>query len=518
MFEWLTKLSAAVKAPKGKTSGVLPVQDPPKVKPNQQSIPSYLKTAKPNDSVLPESDRRLATTNIEDYRGGQSTRQVIRDFSAASPDLSASISAFLRTAITPKYLAVARNLDGSFNRDATSLLQQLLVRFDVVQDYSDGFSSIQSLRSLSESLAKELLLYGSCCLELVLDKGRLPRQVSAVSVTQIKFIADQSGKWLRPIQKLGGVDVDLDLPTVFYVALDQSLLEAYSDSPLEAAIQPVQFSAELMNDLRRVVKRVIHPRMTVTIDEDKFRKNIPPEYAHDSEKLAGYMSSVISDIESKINGLRPEDALVLFSTLGVELLNNGNTTLDKEWTVLGGMTDAKMATGARTLPAILGHGAGTSTASSVDALLFMKNADGMVRAKLNEIYSRALTLAVRLFGLDVYVEFKYDAIDLRPDSELEAFKVMKQSRHLELLSLGFLTDDEAALALTGSLTPAGFKPLSGTGFMQPVKVDPNANPNSNTSNGKGNGPQDRNTNTPTQPKGPAKKAELELVPPLADVG
>jgi hypothetical protein len=117
------------------------------------------------------------------------------------------------------------------------------------------------------------------------------------------------------------------------------------------------------------------------------------------------------------------------------------------------------------MPSILGHGSGSQNVASSETLLFMKNAKGMVQEKLNEIYSRALTLAVRLFGYDVYVEFRYADIDLRPESELEAFRSMRQSRILEQLSLGFITDEQASIELTGQLPPPGFKPLSGTGFV-----------------------------------------------------
>jgi hypothetical protein len=127
----------------------------------------------------------------------------------------------------------------------------------------------------------------------------------------------------------------------------------------------------------------------------------------------------------------------------------------------------------------------------------MLSADGIVRQKLNEIYSKAFTLAVRLFGLDVLVDFKYDDIELRPKTELEAFRTMRQSRVLELLSLGFLTDDEAGLELTHRITPEGFKPLSGTGFFKggtPVNNNP-------LGNQQGALQQDLKPTTPTQPKG-----------------
>lgn len=36
---------------------------PPKVKPGSQTYPSYLKTTKTSDAVLPQQDRRLASTD-----------------------------------------------------------------------------------------------------------------------------------------------------------------------------------------------------------------------------------------------------------------------------------------------------------------------------------------------------------------------------------------------------------------------------------------------------------------------
>lgn len=504
MAIWVNKLRGLVGGAFMQAATQLAPVAVPKVKAKQQSFPSWLKTATPSDTALPVRDRRLASTDIETYRNGIDTRTVVRDFAAASPDLSASLNAYLRTAITDDYTAVARNMDGTFNRDATGLLQQLLTRFDVVQDYTDGFSGILSLRSIRESWGKELMLYGSCAGELVLGKDRLPRQIQPISTTTVKFRADKSAKWLAPFQLLSGVEIDLDIPTFFYVAVDQDLLEPYSASPFEPAIQPVLASTEFLNDLRRVVKRAIHPRLGVTINEELFRKFIPPEIATDEEKLRAYMGAMVSDLENKINGLKPEDALVFFDTLGIEYFNNGNISLGTEYTTLEGILDAKVATGAKALPSILGHGTGSQNMASAETLLFMKNAEGSVQKKLDEMLSRMLTLAVRLFGQDVYVEFKHASIDLRPESELEAYKAMRQSRTLELLSLGFVTDDEASLTLTGSLTPAGFTPLMGTGFFTPAPAD-TGNPNSQTSTMTPN----KKKGAPQAPKGGQKKAEDE---------
>jgi hypothetical protein len=417
--------------------------------------------------------------------------------------LSAATSAYLRVALTQSYKCLARNMDGTFNREATALAHELLRRFDLVPNYAeDGFSQTASMRSLSESLGKQILHTGAMAFELVLDKARLPSKLVGVSTTQIKFYEDSKG--LRPVQLIGGQEVDLDYPTFFYTSLDQDLLTPYADSPFESAIQPVLADAEYTNDLRRVLKRAIHPRLQAIINNEIAVQRMPPEAFNDPAKMKAYFDNLVTQVENVVNGLAPEDALVSLDMVEFSYVAGGTGQVPDVIKTVQEVLNAKLATGAKTLPSILGHGAGTQNVASSETLLFMKNADGVVRVKLNEMYSKALTLAVRLFGLDVAVYFEYDPIDLRPANELEAFSSMKQARILELLSLGFLEDDEAAIVLTGQLTGPSFKPLSGTGFFKPDPATAAGNPYSGTSNGgAGGGPvnQSLKPKTPTQKKG-----------------
>lgn len=447
----------------GAATTLAPV-DEPKVKKGAQARPSYLRTAKPNkDTTLPLSDRRLATTDLSRVSRNQSTREIVRQLAHASPDLSAAVSAYLRTGITRKYTAVARNMDGTINPEATGLTQQLLTRFDLLPGYAQGFGGIGSLRTHSESWAKELIMYGGAAGELVLGPDSLPQRIQPLTTTTIEFKPDKEG--LNPVQKVSGDEINLDLPTFFYVALDMELMEAYPSSPIESAIQPIQFSEQFMSDIRRVVRRAVHPRMTVVIDEEAFIKHMPPNAQHDETAAADYYTRMVADLEEKLNSLEPDEALVHSDILTITTENNGNISWSAELETLENMANAKLATGSKVTPTMLGHNNGSSNIASTETLIFMKQVEGAVQFKLNEMYSRILTLAVRLFGQDVYVEFKYDAINLRPDAELESFRSMEQSRVLELLSLGLISDEEAAIQLTGHLPPEGYVPLAGTQFQ-----------------------------------------------------
>lgn len=505
-------LSAAAPAAKGSPASVLPpvqVLTPPtdpKVSNKQQTQASYSKRTKTatGNQRLAEADRRTANLDILTLRNGQTTKSTIRALAAVSPDLSAAVWAYQRLVVTSGYTGVARNLDGTINPDATAALQRVIARFNFLTDYTDGFSSMASIGAVAESLTKELVLYGACSMELVLDKVRLPDRLVPISTTQISFFEDGTG-YTYPQQRIAGNLIDLDVPTFFYEALDQDLLSAYSDSPIEAALSSALSDAEFNNDVRRVIKRALHPRLDAEINYESFRKNMPLEMHGDPEAARKYQDNFLTSIENTVNGLEPDDALVHFDSVKFDYLNNGNVTLNKEYETLQGMTNAKLATGTKAPPAVLGHGSASSNVASTETLLFMRYAGG-IQNKVNSILSRAMTLSCRLMGYDVYVQFALDKIDLRPESELEAFRSMAQSRVLQLLSIGMLSDAEASLQLTGNLPAPGAPQLSGTMFMSPAAgAGGGGNPNSNTAQPQQSTfGQATKPDTPQQPKGPAK--------------
>lgn len=479
---------------------------PPKVRPGSRGFPSFFSSTKPDPKQdIPRNDRRLANSDLLTLRNATDTRKIVHDYAHASPDLSAALWAYLRVGIPTKFTAIAVSaVDGSIDVSATTLLQQIITRMDVLPPYEEGFSNVQSLQSTSEALAKELMMYGSMAGELVLDKSRLPSMIQPISTTSITFKPD--GKGLKPIQKVGSEEIDLDIPTFVMISLDQDLLEAYSSSPFESAIKPVLFKEDFAQDIHRIIKKVLHPRQKVTINEERFRKFMTAEAQTDAAKAAEEMASLVNQIENQINTLSPEDALVFFDTLGFEVENPSNAGLSAEYEVLQNIGNSRLSTGAKTMGTILGFQSGSSNIASSETMLFMKSATGAVKAKLDQFYSRMFTLALRLFGLDVVVHFQYADIDLRPEADLAAFRQTQQMMTLERLSLGLITDEEACLILTGKLPPAGYSPLSGTMFYK-NNANAGSGPTERTNSGSTLN-QNLNSDTPAVGRGQNKKAEV----------
>jgi hypothetical protein len=443
-------------------AATLPPVALPKAPKGQQTELGHHKVVGGSTARLQAPDRGLLNTDRLGVRNAKDTQDALRQLGYSSPDVSASIYATLRSGIPETYTMVAYDMDGKINPAATEIAHELLRRLTYMGNVDGSFGVQQTLQSLSESLAKELLLYGSLAGEVVLDKTLVPASLNPVAVTTLKWYNE--GKGVRPVQLIGGEEISLDIPTFIYVALDQDLLEAYSASPLEASLQPVLADLEFNNDVRKTLKRVVLPRLLATIDSEQVKKSCPPSILNDVNKFTKYKNDLLGAVQEMVNGAAPEDALISFSEIDFKILDGGkdpSAVIERMQTVL----NAKLQTGVKTLPVVLGHGSG-STASSAESLLFLKSAN-ILRVKLNEFYTRAFTIALRLTGQDCYVKFEYATLDLRPPSELEAYKAMEQSRVLELLSLGFISDEEACIRLTGNLPPAGFKPLSGTMFKSP---------------------------------------------------
>lgn len=450
-----------------------------RVTPGEKTAPVYIGSARgmPIQNTAPNT----ANMSLTSFRTQRSTGEVIRALVKISPDLSQAVVTKIGTAISDTFVAYATDPSGNVNRQATELLLNLITRWNSSSYDYTRFTRSTDLRTLSESLLLDDIRYGAMAGELVLDRGRLPSYIKHFPSRLVKW--QERGGAAVPYYTHNGEDKSLDFPTFVYISSLQDGETAYPDSQIEAAIHPVLFEEEFKEDLRRAIRNVILPRIKIVIKTEQWRKSLPINVQMDEKLLRDNMQATINELEDRLNSLNPEDALVVFDILDPTYMTHGNISTDRDIRVLRELLSGNVASGAKTLPAVLGKSE-TQGAGSAESMIFMKGVEA-VQERLNVFFSRALTVAVRLFGFDVNVTFAFADVNLRPKAELEAFFAMRQSRMLQLLSLGFVSDERAAIELTGHLPPPTFKPLSGTGF-QSAPLETSSNPYSNTSVKPGN--------------------------------
>lgn len=428
------------------------------------------------------------TNNLTDYfnqtlanlRNTGKNLEAIRTLSRVHGDVSAAVAATVRLADTEMYMRVY-DADHQLSAEGSDLLRSVLVRLNNTYDYSLGYDDRMPQSGVQTALLRSLILTGACSVELVLDKQRLPYRLNPTNIESIKFKTssknDGSNYKVIPYQTGADGDIDLDIPTFFYASLDQDLSSVYSHSPLQPALNTSFFHAETVDDIRRVVKRSGHSRLVVKMLTEKLLESAPIDIKTDPSKLAEWVESARVQVKTEIESLSPESALVFFDTIEADYLNS-EIGASADYKPLMEMIDSVLATALKTPAAVVGKrtSGGSQNTSSTESLLFIKTAEGL-HSPVTSIMSRALSLAIRLYGFDGYVQCSFEKIDLRPDIELEAFKTMQQSRVLEQLSLGFLSDQEAAELLhTGPRSPTAPE-LSGTMFHQGSKSQESPSPN-----------------------------------------
>lgn len=175
------------------------------------SVPGYRKTVDPSPAQIARQRFDVATVDLAaTYRTATDTYAQARNLARVSPEAAASQAAHLRVGIPSGYIAIARDPDGEFSEDGTRLVLQILRRMERMADYENGFSQVGSLRSVSEALGRQMFQTGAMAMELVLDKSRLPLCFQPLPTTQLFLYED--GRGTKPVQRIGGQDIDLDIP------------------------------------------------------------------------------------------------------------------------------------------------------------------------------------------------------------------------------------------------------------------------------------------------------------------
>lgn len=439
-----------------------------KVSAGQQSAASY--RVDPN-TALTRNGRGL-NTDVTDLKFTDAD-QLLEKLADIDPDVSAGLWNFLRLASSGlKFTALDKNgLPSSKLQKKLTLLMQRLGEADF-----KNWSIPMTLEQTANQMAKYALLRGAIATELVLGKDKRMLYIKAIDPVTVFFKQPVKGSWI-PYQKdsFANTEINLAIPTFFWSLLDPKANSPYETPPLLPAVQAVLFNMAVMQDLQRIVKRVAFPRISIKIIEQTLRKFAPPEVQVDPTRMTKWLGDQKKAIGEGLKNLAPEDAAVFFDSLEIGMLETKqNSTVD--YAPLIKVIDQRVITGLKTLPTILGRQFGSSqTLSGIEALLYAKSV-GCVQQLVGDNLSRMLTLAMRLEGIQGSVRASYRPVSLKPDSELEAFKSLQQARVLKNLSLGFITDAQAAEELTGDpYLPETFTSLSGTGFMSlSGTVDANA--------------------------------------------
>lgn len=395
---------------------------------------------------------------IRNIRERSDVNQIIRILMREDGLFSSAANSMVALAANSGYRLACYNAEGAMDLAVMGTAYSLLDRLSTLHDYSQGFNDKPGMQSLLTTLQIDVIGTGGCGVELVLDKTFGPERLVPVGYSTIQWEADGKGG-RYPTQDNG--EIDLNLPTVFIAEHNRNADEAYAVSLLRPGLTHTISFNEFLEDTNRAVNRTGHSRLVAKLLSEKVLAAAPDPVKNDPAKRNEFFNQVRTQVEEALEGLEPEDALVAYDSVEYEVKDTGGSKADYSpmLTTLGNLLGASLKTPASVSGLRAAGGQGLSNA---ETLIYLKVVEA-ARPPVEEVMSRALTLAVRLLGVEGHVYFEFLPVNLRPEEELEAYKGTKQKRVLELLSHGLINDAEACYQL--GVRPQGLiGVLAGTGF------------------------------------------------------
>lgn len=433
------------------------------------------------DAVLTVPTYRDHLIDLFDTRAAQDSRSLIKSLLQSDPDMSAALNAFLVAADT-KPLMVVKDINDQIDRPGQLILNEVLMSLTQRNDYSKGFQIKSSMSALTEACRYMLLLRGALGGELILSKEFFATELRLVDMAKIEWYEKQANVFSPTYVSESGQRIPLEIPTFFTTWFRKDPTTIYSTSPFVSAINTIAARTQVINDLYRIMKVTGYPRMDVTVLEEVLIKNMPSQYQTDPEQRATYLQGKLTEITTAISSIRPDQAFVHYNSVTADMMNEKSSGMTLNIDSIITTLNAQNQAGLKTMATILGRGESGVNTASVEARVFSMSAQSL-NNPIADLLSQALTLAIRLRGSQSYVDVKFKAVELRPDTELEPMLAIRRAGLRQDLSDGLITDDEYHLAMYDRLAPEGTPLLSGTGFMNksdstvdPTEISPNSDP------------------------------------------
>lgn len=430
--------------------------------------------------VLSAPTYRDHTKDLVANRTSSDSRELMADLFRNDPDVSATVGSYLTLADTPCSMLVY-DQNGQVDRTATQQLQQLVRAITRPIDYTQGFTLKTNLQMLCQELRYMLLLRGAIGAELIFDQKLIPSRIQQVDMNSIDWIEKESGVY-KPKQKVPGTQngVMLDIPSFFVAFHRRDPTKIYPTSDFVSVINTVAARQSVINELYRLMQVTGFPRVSLKVVEEVLMKSTPANVRDDPNKMAEWATSQLNAVANAFANLRSDQAFAHFDSVEPSIINEKNPGAGLDISKVIDVLNAQNQAALKTMATVIGRGNGSVQVASAEVRIAAMNAD-QLNVPLKQLLDQALTFLLNSYGTPGFVEVTFPPAELRPDLELEPQRVLRQSRMLQDLSLGNITDEEYHLKNYGRLPPDSAPVLQGTGFMDqgPQVNTDNVSPNAN---------------------------------------
>jgi hypothetical protein len=237
-----------------------------------------------------------------------------------------------------------------------------------------------------------------------------------------------------------------------YIGKDPDVNAPWGRSPLLAVLDVVFFQQEFMRELKAIAHQVNAPRLLVKVIEEKAinaLKNTRPDLmaAGREAERQEFLDAILGDIRDVIENLEVDDAFIVYDSVEAEYIHPTGTAIPVK--DIMSVIDREVVSATKQLPILLGRNEGaTTTHATVQWQVYIEQLKSFQRIS-SAFVSWVLNLLLRVNGRQSYVHFEYKKHKTSDETADATALATKVNAFGMMVDRGWISDDEAAIALTG---------------------------------------------------------------------
>lgn len=383
--------------------------------------------------------------------------QLMQILADSHTDVGLALWNILRLGVTG-FEATVKTLSGQDDPEGTAQANAILAG---INKKSGGIKAIHIQWMLS------WYLYGAVCGELALTldlRGVL--DIFAVNPFTIMFERDAITQALVMFQEQLYTSTGQATPStnavpagyrrlndalVYYTPCDPTIDDPYGRIPSATVLNEVFFDVGFLQDLQKILHGVGTPRYVIKIIEEILAKTCPPSIKNDPDRYNAWLDSRLEEVRQAFRDLEPEEALVLFDSVDVDIVSaKSGTNILGLVTPLSRAIERRLIKALKMLPILMASNEGTTeTHGSVQFEIFAEGIHSGQAASAS-MTAAMLTLALQLAGRQCLVTCAFAPI--RTANRLLAANAENKEIINAALkeALGYQTHDESSIEVTGS--------------------------------------------------------------------
>ena len=415
-----------------------------------------------SDEVIKKNWHNIDIGQIQSF----SSRRLFKLFAANDSAFSASLYTHLRMMVDTFSLNAFKSNKSPYN-EGQIYLNSLLEKLNYEDDWINGFSQASTLTDQIGRIGRNLLTSDNAAAALFVqinDKTYEVEKFYPIDCDRVYFeginnytgtgagafpSATMSGetiyngrKPIKPYIYQNGKREFLDVVNFLWQPLDPDAEEVVGNNPLRPALRNTFTRIEFLENLRKVLKNQAWPKIKIVLDEEAVINMAPAEVRNDPKQLIDFLNDYVSDVKDQFTNLGADQNLVVYNTIQDMSFLESKSNFDPR--PIATLLDSEAISSLKAPPSTVGKGGSTKTGeglASAELVIFRRSIKAL-RRNIENIFSRAFTLALRLKGLQGYAKFRLKEFSLRPQEESAQYDQIRQENIIKAWIMGSMGSDE----------------------------------------------------------------------------